>query len=110
MIVEKKENYFLISSDENVFKDFYNSFLKIEKEYELVHVVLQISDNMSYTKEDVLLFLNLSNKKKELATSFVLIQTLLDVDDFPETLTIVPTLQEAEDVLEMEAMERELGF
>jgi hypothetical protein len=32
------------------------------------------------------------------------------MDDFPENFNIVPTLTEAEDVLEMESMERELGF
>ena len=34
----------------------------------------------------------------------------VDADDFPETFNIVPTLQEAKDVLEMEEIERELGF
>lgn len=32
------------------------------------------------------------------------------MDDFPENFNIVPTLIEAVDILEMEAMERELGF
>ena len=32
------------------------------------------------------------------------------MDDFPEYFNIVPTLIEAEDIIEMEAMERELGF
>ena len=34
----------------------------------------------------------------------------IDIDDFPDYFNIVPTLQEAEDVIEMEAIERELGF
>jgi hypothetical protein len=42
--------------------------------------------------------------------SFVMVKPNIDIDDFPETLNIVPTLQEAEDVLEMEAIERDLGF
>ena len=32
------------------------------------------------------------------------------MDDFPEDFNIVPTLIEAEDIIEMENMERELGF
>ena len=32
------------------------------------------------------------------------------MDDFPDNFNIVPTLQEAEDVIEMENIERDLGF
>ena len=32
------------------------------------------------------------------------------MDDYPEDFNIVPTLIEAEDIIEMENMERELGF
>jgi hypothetical protein len=34
----------------------------------------------------------------------------VNVDDFPETFNIVPTLVEAEDVIEMENIQRDLGF
>ena len=34
----------------------------------------------------------------------------IEIDDFPEELNIVPTLIEAEDIIDMENMERELGF
>jgi hypothetical protein len=34
----------------------------------------------------------------------------MNADDFPENFNIVPTLIEAEDILEMENMERELGL
>ncbi|MGK0448376.1 MAG: hypothetical protein ACJA2M_002166 [Polaribacter sp.] len=34
----------------------------------------------------------------------------INIHDFPENFNIVPSLIEAEDILEMEAMERELGF
>ena len=42
--------------------------------------------------------------------SFVVIKSGINIDDFPESVNIVPTLQEAEDILEMEAIERDLGF
>ena len=34
MLIEKKENYKLIYSDENSFSKFYSSFLKKEKEFD----------------------------------------------------------------------------
>ena len=42
--------------------------------------------------------------------SFVTIKPSINIDDFPENINIVPTLQEAEDMIEMESIERDLGF
>lgn len=110
MLIEKKENYTLISSDENTFSEFYKSYLENENTFETSHLILQISDNFKIKKEDFLLFLDKAEQKKENGTSFVIINTNINVDDFPENFNIVPTLIEAENVLEMEAIERELGL
>jgi len=108
MIIEKKENYTLISSDEDSFSDFYTSFLKIEQECKKEHLVLQISNNINITKEEFLLFL--TNTKKEHSKSLVIVYNNINIDDLPQNFNIIPTLLEAEDLLEMEAIERELGF
>lgn len=110
MKIENKENYILISSDENSFSDFYKSFLKKEKEFENKHVILQFSGKINRNKEKFSLLLIYAKKKKENGRSFVIISTSVNMDDFPEYFNIVPTLQEAKDILEMESLERELGF
>ncbi len=110
MQVEKRENYTLITSDEKLFSDFYNSFLKEIKSLEKEHLILEILDDVNSSSKDFLLFLNIAKQKKEDGTSFVIVNNKVNIDDFPETFNIVPTFQEAEDVLEMEAIERELGF
>jgi hypothetical protein len=110
MQIEKNKNYTLISSDENLFDEFYKLFTSIEKELTDEHLILQLSNNISTTKEDYLLFLKVVAQKKEKGISFAIVNTKADIDSFPEHFNIVPTLQEAIDILEMEAMERELGF
>lgn len=110
MNIEHKESYVLISSDENSFSEFYALFLDKIANFKKNHIIIQISDKTNATKEDFLLFLDIANQKKKDKTSFVLIADSLNMDDFPENFNIVPTLIEAEDVLEMESMERELGF
>ena len=110
MKIENRENYILISSDENSFSDFYKSFSKKEKEFQNKNVILRISDEIKGKKENFSLFLSLAKQKKENGTSFAIITTKANTDNFPEYFNIVPTLQEAKDILEMEAMERELGF
>ena len=85
---------------ENEFKD------KFEKE----NIVVQVSDTIKPTTKDLFSFLNIAKQKKQNGTSFVLINSIINIRDFPENFNIVPTMQEAEDIIEMETIERELGF
>ncbi|MHB0755035.1 hypothetical protein [Polaribacter sp. M15] len=110
MQIIKKNKYTLISSDENSFTDFYASFLNTLPQLEKEHIIIEISNKINIKKEDFLLFLATAEQKKDSGTSFVIINAMVNVDDLPENLNIVPTLIEAEDILEMETMERELGF
>lgn len=110
MKITKKDTFTLISSDENSFREFYESFLQKEKEFKNEHLVLEISEKINPNTEDFLLFLSIAHRKQQNGTSFVIINSNVNVDNFPEDFNIVPTLIEAEDILEMEAIERELGF
>lgn len=110
MQIEKKEKYTLVSSDENSFSEFYKSFTSEVSKLTNEHLILEISDEIDTKKEDFLLFLSVAEYKKENGTSFVIINKTINIDDFPENFNIVPTFIEAVDILEMEAMERELGF
>jgi len=55
-------------------------------------------------------FLLLSKKHKEGKRSFVIVSSKLAYDGAPEELTIVPSIQEAHDIVEMEEIERDLEF
>lgn len=110
MQIEKKDTYTLFTSDENLFSEFYNYFLIEEKKHQKQSIIVQISNNCSPSIKDFLLFLGIAEEKKRNGTSFVIIYSDINVDDFPESFNITPTLQEAEDVIDMENMERELGF
>ena len=110
MDIKKKKKYILISSDENSFSDFYNLFLTHKNDFDKEHLVLLVPGTLKVSKKEFLQFLDFSEYKKENGTSFVIVNSNINIDDFPENFNIVPTLQEAEDVLEMEAIERELDF
>ncbi|MFT5147008.1 MAG: hypothetical protein ACI9H1_001734 [Polaribacter sp.] len=110
MQIKEATNYTLISSDEDSFKEFQKSVFKKIKDFDKNHLILQISEELSIDKKDFLLFLKIAEQKKENGTSFVVLNASVNADDFAESLNIVPTLQEAEDILEMETIERELGF
>ncbi|AUC85036.1 hypothetical protein CW731_06925 [Polaribacter sp. ALD11] len=110
MIVSKKPKYTLISSDENSFKEFQNVLFEKINSFQKENLILQISEDINIENKDFLLFLDTAEQKLQNGTSFVVVNSTVNVDDFPENLNIVPTLQEAEDILEMEAIERELDF
>lgn len=59
---------------------------------------------------DVLEFLQLSNTHRGAKKSFVLVTNKVSYDDVPEEICVVPTLQEARDIIEMEEIERDLGI
>jgi hypothetical protein len=90
-----------------------NSFLdKITEDYQTykdVNLILDLSENQDLKNKDVLLFSKLSSAHKKSKKSFVLILEF-DFNTATDKVMVVPTLQEALDIIEMEEIERDLGF
>ncbi|TDQ29858.1 hypothetical protein [Tenacibaculum caenipelagi] len=105
-----KTDYTLITSDEKSFSDFIKNFEKEYKNYTGKNLILQISEEYNTTNKNILLFLKYAHEHQNNGTSFVVVYKDVTIDDFPDTFNIVPTLTEAEDVIEMENIERDLGF
>ena len=110
MKIEHKKNYILINSEENTFLDFLAVLKKKHFNYTKNHIIINISDKFNASKENISLFLEYADKHRANSKSFVLVLKAINIDDFPEELNIVPTLGEAEDVIEMENIQRDLGF
>ena len=110
MRIEVKTNYTFINSDENTFSEFMLNFEKKHFNYQEKHLIVKISDTFNSSKENILLFLRFASEHQNNGTSFVLVLKDVNIDDFPETFNIVPTIVEAEDVIEMENIQRDLGF
>ena len=80
-------------------------------ECELVYnVVIDILKYGDLRLDDLLNFLELSNEHRKGKRSFVIANDAINIDKVPEELLVVPTLQEAEDIIQMEEIERDLGF
>ena len=58
--------------------------------------------------EDVAEFLMLSNTHRNAKKSFVIVSNKVNLDTVPDEIVVVPTMQEAYDVIEMEDIERDL--
>lgn len=110
MHTEAIKDYLLITPNEKSFVDFYTAFTENYTELEGKHLLVDLLKWTAISPKQLFSFIEIAEKHKKNNTSFIIINATINIDDIPETLNIVPTLQEAEDVLEMEAIERELGF
>ena len=81
----------------------YNSF----KEYNLI---VDISRDETVNSKTIKLFSELSKKHKKAKKSFVIVAENIDFNGISSSMLVVPSLQEAHDVIEMEEIERDLGF
>lgn len=110
MIITVKENYTALKSDEATFTAFFESFSSQFETLKNHHLIVEVSENLNTSTEDISLFLNIAAAQKENGMSFVVLCASVDNDVFPEHFNIVPTFVEAEDIMQMEAIERDLGF
>lgn len=60
--------------------------------------------------EHIVEFIQISNKHRKAKHSFVIVTDQANLDEMPDEIIVVPTLQEAYDIIEMEEIERDLGF
>jgi len=110
MLITKKENYSLIKPLQNSVKEFLNEFKKVDSEISNEHLIIDFSEYFNTKVEEFLLFLALSKDYKKKGTSFVIVSRNVETSELPEAIVVVPTINEALDILEMDAIERDLGF
>lgn len=77
------------------------------REFSSKNIVIDLS-NIEVSLKEILSFKEITTKKNKNGTSFVLINSTINIDDVPEEINIVPTLQEAIDIIEMDEMMRDL--
>lgn len=110
MFTTKTKKYTNIKPETNSVAEFYLDFKNRYPEFENENLIIDFSEEFNIKIEELILFLKLSVQHQENGTSFVLICKGINIDSVPDELNVVPTLTEAIDILEMDAIERELGF
>jgi hypothetical protein len=74
------------------------------------NLILDMSMDKEVKLKQIKLFSDLSKIHKKGKKSFVMVIQDIDFNEVPTKLTVVPTLLEAHDIIEMEEIERDLGF
>ena len=111
MKIDKHAKYVLISAEQDDVKKFatYLEYI-IPKEYEDVHLIIDLTKYNLLEFTELLYFLKLSTYHRSTKHSLVIVNSAINPDDIPPEIIVVPTVQEAEDIIEMEEIERDLGF
>ncbi len=110
MNTTKKENYIIIDDHSRDISSFATELSKSHSEFKNDNVIVNVLDKGNLEAKDLLVFLEVSDVHRKNKRSFVIASNPLEVENLPEDLIIAPTLREAEDIINMEELERELGF
>ena len=74
------------------------------------NLIIDLSSYKSLVAKDILLFTDFYKKHKKEKKSFVIVASEFDFNANTKTIVVVPSVLEAHDIIEMEEIERDLGF
>lgn len=110
MKVEQKGHTTTIRNTQLNTAEFYEKLNQAYANYKSQNLIIDLSSDKTITIADIKLFLELAKTHKKEKKSLVLVVNDINHNDVPAKLTVVPTLLEAHDIIEMEEIERDLGF
>lgn len=110
MKVTEKEGYKIFADEKDDVSDFASFLQSIHSNFKDDNIVVDILKYGELHLNELLEFLELSNEHRKGRRSFVIANDAINIEKVPEELLVVPTLQEAEDIIQMEEIERDLGF
>jgi len=110
MIFDKDGTTTIVFQENTTLTGFLENLNKAYPKIKHDNIVINLFSFKKLGIDDVLEFLDISNTHKASGQSFVLVTDALSYDEVPEEISVVPTLQEAKDLIEMEEIERDLGI
>lgn len=106
----KKENTRIVKLTKEELLTFIADF-KENSELKDSHIILDLIEIHDLEGKDLKGFVEVSKyHSKKNKKSFVVVNKEVTYGDIPNELNLTPTLQEAYDIIEMEDIQRDLGF
>ena len=110
MIFDKDNNITLITQEKSTIVELVKKLQATYPKFKNDNVIINLSVLNKVTLQEIVEFLEVSNRHRGAKHSFVIVSEQANLDEMPDEIIVVPTLEEAYDVIEMEEMERDLGF
>ncbi|MBO9583682.1 MAG: ribonuclease Z [Flavobacterium sp.] len=109
MKVDQKGHTVTIKDTQGDVNAFLENVTQQFKTFEKQNIIIDLSADV-IAEKDLKAFLPLSKIHKKAKKSFVIVASDLDFNAISDKLAVVPSLLEAHDIIEMEEIERDLGF
>lgn len=111
MKVKTQGHTTIIKDTKGDIPSFVDTITQQYNSYKNTNLIIDLSQDKEANNNDVLSFLKLSNEHRKSKKSFVLVMHEdFDFNSATDKVMVVPTVQEAHDIIEMEEIERDLGF
>ena len=110
MKVDHKGHTTTIKNTQGNTAAFYQKLNHEYSSYKSQNLIIDLSEDKTLTMNDIKLFLEMANVHAKSKKSLVLVTDSINFNDVPSQLTVVPSQLEAYDIIEMEEIERDLGF
>ena len=110
MILDQKGNIFIVTQEKASVVELVKKLQTLYPKFKNNNIIVALTSLDAITQAEIVEFLELSKTHKASKHSFVIVSNNIDLDIVPDELVVVPTAQEAYDLIEMEDMERDLGF
>lgn len=94
----------------DAFDVFFSELKENFSKFKNSNLILDFSQLVNTDERKILLFSPMCGRQKDQNKSFVIVSEGINLDDIPDDMVVVPTLQEAKDIIEIENIERDLGF
>jgi hypothetical protein len=110
MKVDQKGHTVTIKDTQGDFTSFLKKVTHEYKTFEKQNIIIDLLYHQDLSVDDIKLVLPLSEQHKRAKKSFIIVISDLDYNAVPDILSVVPSILEAHDTIEMEEIERDLGF
>ena len=110
MIFDRQGSTTVITKESVSLKTFVDRLIDSYDKIKQENLIINLFSLHKITLSDLLLFLEISNRHRQQKKSFVIVTDKLNYREVPDELVVVPTMQEAYDVIAIEDMERDMEF
>lgn len=110
MILDQNNNTTIITQEKASVVEMAKKIQTLYPKFKNNNVIVVLTTLKTISLEDINHFFEISNKHRAAKHSFVIVSERIDLHAVPDQLMVVPTMQEAYDIIEMEEIERDLGF
>jgi hypothetical protein len=110
MKVEHKGHTTIIKNTDGNSIDFLEKLTNEYHSFQNVNLIVDLSHDKELSIFNVKLYTTIIKQHAKNKKSFVIVHDSIDYNAVPKNIVLVPTILEAHDIIEMDEIERDLGF